>query len=731
MTPDQISEGHRNRLAMVYVRQSSAHQVVHHRESQRRQRNFVRRATELGWPRERIQTIDEDQGRSGSRSGQRSGFEEMVAMTALGKIGIILALEVARLARGNRDWYQLLDVCSITNTLIGDEEGLYDPRAYNDRLLLGLKGTMSEAELHLMRQRLVEATLAKAKRGELRRRLPAGYVYDEAGRICKNPDEQVAAVVREVFERFARLGTIHQTHLSLSEEGIQIPVRTGSGRGVTWTVARYDQIRGMLNNPIYAGAYVYGRRQAEEVLDEALKAHKRTKAVAPEQWHALLKDHHEGYIDWGQYERNRMQIKSNHRAGAGGGAPREGNSLLQGLVLCGQCGRSMRVIYGRHAGHVRYACARARQQTGGKVCQAFGATRLERAVEALLLETLAPAGMEVMTRAAEDYEKDNEAERERWNQKIERARYEVRLAERQYNAVDPDNRLVARELERRYEKALRELEATEAEANAKLKELDQPLSERERQALRGYAEDLGELWRAPSTRPQDRKRIVRCLIEAVTIDAPHGSEIIKAKVHWKGGEFTTVEVPRGKTGVHRYVSPPELVELVRTLAREFADGQIARILRRKRLKTPKGHSFSAYHVHNVRQQYGIEKGPLVPAKGEDVYTAEEAAERLGVCHSTVIRWVENGLLRGRQTTDGAPWRVMVTDADMQRLKPSETDKTWLTLKRAASVLGVTQQTVLQKLKAGEVDGTRVQTGRRASWRIRLPEGTYDDHPTLF
>ena len=588
---------------------------------------------------------------------------------------------------------------------------------------------MSEAELHLMRQRLAEATLAKARRGELRRRLAVGYVYDQAGRICKDPDEQVAAVVREVFERFARLGTVHQTHLSLTEEGIQIPVRSGAGPGVVWTVARYDQIRGMLHNPIYAGAYVYGRRQAEEVLDGALKARKRMKAVAPEQWHALLKDHHEGYIDWEQYERNRMQIRSNHRAADG--APREGNSLLQGLVLCGQCGRAMRVMYGRHAGHVHYTCGRAQRQTGGKVCQSFGATRLERVVEALLLETLSPAGMEVMTRAAEDYEQDNEAERVRWSQKIERARYEVRLAQRQYNAVDPDHRLVARELERRYEKALRELEATEAEAEAKLKELDQPLSEHERQALRRYAEDLGELWRASSTRPQDRKRIARCLIEAVRVDAPHGSETLKAHVHWKGGEVTTAEVPRGKSGVHRYVSPPELVELVRILAAEFADGQIARILRRKRLKTPKGHSFSAHHVHNIRRKYGIEKGPLVPAEGKDVYTAEEAAERLGVCHSTVIRWAESGLLRGRQTTDGAPWHIMVTDADVERLKPSQPEKGWLTLKGAACVLGISQQAVLQMLKAGEVEGIRVQTRRRASWRIRLPDGTYDGHLTLF
>jgi DNA invertase Pin-like site-specific DNA recombinase len=425
MTPDQIGEAHRKRLAMVYVRQSSAHQVAHHRESQRRQRDFVRRASELGWPRERIRTIDEDQGRSGSRSGQRSGFEEMVTLTALGKTGIVLALEVARLARGNHDWYRLLDVCSITGTLIGDDEGLYDPRAYNDRLLLGLKGTMSEAELHLIRQRLVEATRTKARRGELRRRLPAGYVHDGAGRIRKDPDEQVAAAVGDVFERFARLGTVHQTHLSLTEEGVKIPVRSGPGLGVAWIVPRYGQILNMLKNPIYAGAYVYGRRQTEEVLDGALKARKRKKAVAPEQWHALLKDHHEGYIDWEQYERNRERIGGNYRAADG--APREGESLLQGLVLCGRCGRPMHVAYGRAAGQIRYTCVRARQQMGGPVCQAFGARRLERAVQALLLETLAPAGMAAMTRAAEDYEKDHEAERKRWEQKIERARYEVRL----------------------------------------------------------------------------------------------------------------------------------------------------------------------------------------------------------------------------------------------------------------------------------------------------------------
>ena len=729
MNPEQITERHRGRLALVYVRQSSVHQVLHHQESQRRQRHFVERASQLGWPPERIQVVDDDLGQSGSRSGQRLGFEEMVSRTALGQIGLILAVEVSRLARSNRDWYHLLDVCAITATLIGDEEAVYDPNSYNDRLLLGLKGTMSEAELHLIRQRLVEAMRAKARRGQLQRKLPPGYLWDELSRMQKDPDEQVASAIARVFERFDQVGTIHQTHLYLVEEAVEVPVR-GADSQLVWRLPTYEQIRRMLSNPVYAGAYVYGRRQVEESLDAGLKPKKRLKEVKPEQWHALLKDHHEGYITWEQYEKNRQRIQENYSPPEGAGPPREGACLLQGLVLCGRCGRSMRIHYSKAEGQARFCCNRAREQSGVEVCQSFGARRLERAVEELLLASLAPLGMEAMVRTAQLHTQDSQAQRVQWEQKIERARYEVELTRRQYDSVDPQNRLVSRELERRFEKALKELDGVEANASERLRKLEVPLSQAEEQQLQAYAEDVEKLWQAPSTRVQERKRIARCLLEKIVALAAPGAERLKAEVHWKGGEKTMIEVARGKTGLHRYVTDPELVELVRTLAREFSDEQIARILYRKRLKTPKGHAFKAYHVSNVRHGYGIAKGPSIPVQGEDVYTAEEAAEVLGVSRCTVIRWVEVGLLRGRQLTDGAPWHIQVRPEDVARLKPADADPAWLPLKGAAQVMGVSQQTVLQKLKCGELEGVRVRTGGRTAWRIHSPEGACNNQPTL-
>lgn len=508
-------------------------------------------------------------------------------------------------------------------------------------------------------------------------------------------------------------------------------MRVGYGKGLEWKQPSSGQIQRMLTNPIYAGAYVYGRRQIEETVGSDLKPKKRLKHVPREAWHVLIKDHHDGYISWEQFERIQERIRSNRRGIASPGAPREGSSLLQGLVLCGRCGRRMSIAYGKDSRPSRYRCAKAREQTGAPVCQAFGAWKLEQAFEKILLECLSPLGMEAMIEAAKVYAQDNEAHQRQWEQRVERARYEVDLARRQYDAVDPENRLVARELERRFEKALKTLEATESEARTHLGALEEALSGNEEQLLRRHAHNLSTLWNAPTTRPQDRKRIARCLIETVVVTVlPEGS-VVKAQIYWKGGEVTVFEVPKGKSGVHRYVSDPELVELVRLLAREFSDQQIARILYRKGLRTPKGLSFATYHVANLRVNYSIPKGPRVPVRGNDVYSAEQAAELFGVNRSTVIRWVDVGLLRGSQLTSGAPWRIQVTEEDLNKLKPSQVADDWMTLKKAAFVLGVSQQTVLQKLKSGQLKGIRVRTGQRSAWRIHVPTDTYSNQQTLF
>ena len=731
MSNERITEKHRSRLAMVYVRQSTQRQVLECTESQRRQRDLSVRASTLGWPKERIVTIDEDLGESGSRSGDRPGFERLVAETALGRVGLILALEPSRLSRGNSDWYHLLDVCAVTRTLLADEQTVYDPRTMNDRLLLGIKGTMSEAELFVLKERMVKAILSRARRGEHRYRLPPGYVWDEAGRMVKTPDDRERAAVELVLSRFQRLGTMHQVQISLAEEGVLVPVLSGKGHTILYRSPSYNYVRRILGNPIYAGAYVFGRRQVEEVLDADQRARKRIRECRPEEWHALIRDHHPGYITFEEYQRNQRQIAANRRGAAGPGAPRNGEALLAGLVLCGRCGRRMKTSYGNRGRQVRYLCVSGRRQTGAALCQSFGARRVEQAVAGLILETLTPLGMEAMIEAARSHQAAVEEERRHFAQRVEAARYDVGLARRQYEAVDPANRLVAAELERRWEQALGELAAAEDEAAARDRALVNPLTPEDEEWLRRCSSDLNRLWEAPTTRPEDRKRIVRCLVENVVVTVPVKGGKVRADIHFAGGEVTTVSTARGKTGHHRYVTDPDVVELVRTLAAEFSDEQIARIFHRKGLKTAKGLSFTARHVTNLRYNYDIEGSATKRLDGEDVYTAEEAGRLFGVVPGTVVRWVETGLLEGSQLTSGAPWKVRVTEEDKKRLTAADAPEGWLPLKGAAQALGVSQKTVLQKLTSGELEGVRVCVGRRTGWRIRVPVKTYDQENTLF
>ena len=668
---------------------------------------------------------------AGARHQRRSGFEDLVAQVALAAVGLILALEVSRLARGNRDGYHLLDICSITGTLIADAEGLYDPREYNDRLLLGLKGTLGEAELHLMKQRLVEAMRAKAARGEFRFRLPPGYFWGEAGRMQKEVDAQVRSALESIFRRFERLGTIHQVHTALVEEGQQVPVRRGRGRQIGWTLPSDGSLARVLKNPLYAGAYVWGRRQVQESLDAAQRPVKRVRERRREDWPVLIPDHHPGYISWEEFEKNQAQIRANYRGPAQVGAPREGRSLLQGLILCGLCGRRMGVAYSYGSGTFRDRCVERREQRGVPVCQSFGAVRLEEAVEALLLEALQPLALEAMIEAAATVERTSEAQREQLQQRRQRARYEVDLARRQYEAVDPDHRLVAQELERRWEQALEDLERVQEQTEEQLRALERPLEPQEQQRLRHWSRDLGRLWHEPTTRVQDKKRLLRCLIEQVVVRVEEEEAQLQAQVHWVGGEVTPVAVPKRRTGEHRWVTDPELVELIRTLAQEFSDEQIAWILSTKWLRTSKGLPFTATRVSQFRYHHGLPGTKQARLDDDHVYSPEQAAKLLEVNRGTVIRWIQAGLLRGSQLLPVAPWKVEVTEADLRRLKATNAPPGWLPLKGAALALGVSQQTVLQRLKSGQLEAVRVRVGRRSSWRIRVPSSTYDRHPQLF
>lgn len=731
MNRDDILPGHRGRLAYVYVRQSTAHQVLHHQESQRRQRRLVERALELGWPRERLVVVDEDLGETASRSGHRAGFDQMVAEAALGKIGIIFALEVARISRGNRNWYHLLDICGITDTLIADADGIYSPRTYNDRLLLGLKGTMSEAELHLIKQRLVEAVRSKAQRGEYRFPLPPGYIWDEARRMVKHPDDQVRSTVELIFRRFDELGTIHSVQRALADQGVRVPMRSGGGQKLRWSLPGYCYLHRMLTNPLYAGAYVFGLRQVEEGLDEAQRPIKRVRNRARGHWPVLIQDHHEGYVGWEKFERSQGQIVANRRGSSVPGAARGGGALLQGLVLCGRCGRRMKVGYNSRNRRVWYRCTSQREQVDAPMCLSFGGGRLEQAVASMVMEALEPAGLEAMFEATSAHLKAGEAERHLWEQEVERARYEMDLAQRQYEAVDPDNRLVARELERRWEAALRKLESVRAEVESRIEGLGHPLTDDEQRRLKRYARDLRTLWHAPTTRPEDRKRLLRCLVENVVVRVPDSGDQIQATVHWKGGETTPIDIRKNPRGMHGRVTDPELLELIRKLTHEFSDDQIARILSRQHLRTATGRPFTPRRVTSLRMTHQIAGTTRAKLDTAHTYTADHAAHILGVSSATVIRWVTNGLLRGSQLMPAAPWRVMVTDEDRSRLTPAQEPEGWVPLRRAARVLGVSQQTILQRLKSGKLEGVRVRNGGRTAWRIRVPSTRYGENPTLF
>src|SRR5215469_10403089 len=455
MTDNKIQAVHRQRAALVYIRQSTAAQIEHNRESTARQYALVERACDLGWAKEQVMIIDEDLAITGSIVGHRAGFERMASEVALGRVGIILGIEVSRLARNNANWYRLLDLCAITDTLLGDSDGLYHPGLFNDRLVLGLKGTMSEAELHILRARLDGGIRNKAQRGELRRGLPVGLVWgEEVGEIRFDPDEAVTAAVRTVFQRFAESGSARQVWLWLRQQGLSFPMRHFPHGEVQWVAPTYTAIHNVLSNPVYAGAYVYGKTRRERFVDQAGKVRARLRRLPQQEWQVLLLDHHPGFIDWETYEDNRARIGSNTRPRphSAGGAVREGAALLQGLASCGRCGRRLVVAYqGRYATPSYYCRSSTLANGRGNRCLSVGGRQIEQAVVQAFLAALTPAGVEAAVVAAERLEADYDHSLSSWRLEVERARYEAARAERRYRAVEPENRLVVRGLEREWD----------------------------------------------------------------------------------------------------------------------------------------------------------------------------------------------------------------------------------------------------------------------------------------
>jgi DNA invertase Pin-like site-specific DNA recombinase len=720
----KIGASHLSRAAYVYLRQSSPAQVEHNRESTQRQYALASKATTLGWPQQQIVIIDDDLGLSGSGIVERSGFARLTAEVALGHVGIVLGLEVSRLARNNADWYRLLDLCGLTDTLIGDADGVYHPALFNDRLLLGLKGTMSEAELHILRARLLGGIRNKAARGELRRGLPVGFVWgEEDGEVRFHPDAAVCAAIRTVFARFSELGSARRVWLWFRSEGLSFPLQRRSGGSIRWVDPSYIAIYHVLTNPVYAGAYAYGKSRHEVTLDPSGARKKRVRKLPQSQWSVLIPSHHQGFTDWSTYEANRVRISSNthprpHQSGSG--AVREGTALLQGLAVCGQCGRKLRTHYTGRMASPGYHCAGKTIANGrGIYCLNIGAVQIDDAVAQAVLAALAPLGIEAALAAAERIEADYDGARAQWRLAVERASYQAQRAERHYRAIDPDNRLVARGLEAEWEKALRELETAKAELARREQLRPRTLSTDERSRLLALGSDLRKVWQAPTTSARDKKELLRSLLEEVIITINKDQYRSHLTLRWRGGALAEIDLdlPRRRPATVR--TDEDTVALMRRLAVHYPDAVIAGILNRQQRRTAYGHRFTAHHVGGLRRHWNIARyePPATPPEGE-VVTIKQLAATLDVATSTIHRWLNDGIIAGEQLTPGAPWRIRLTD-DLRARVAEEAPDDFLTMYQTMRLLGVSRQTVWQRVKRGEIKALHVRRGRKKGLRLKV------------
>jgi DNA invertase Pin-like site-specific DNA recombinase len=661
----KITADHLARGAFVYIRQSTADQLLHNQESRRRQYGLADRAKQLGWATAEI--VDDDLGRSGGGI-TRPGFERLLAAICEGRVGAVFAIEASRLARNGRDWHTLIEFCGLVGTVIVDEDGIYDPRHSNDRLLLGMKGTMSELELSLFRQRSQEALKQKARRGALFLGVAAGYVKTERDRIEKDPDQRVQDALRLVFAKFAELQSVRQVHVWLREEGIALPAAchsTAEGRSIAWRLPLYNTVHNILTNPVYAGAYAFGRTTSKISVEEGRKRVRRGVRRPMAEWDVLLKDQHESYISWAEFETNQRVI-ANNATGKGSaiarGAARHGELLLAGLLRCGHCGRKMYVAYGGKAG--RYHCEGALVNHGTERCISFGGLRADHAVGMEVLRVLKPLGIDAAVKALDAQAGETSAAKRQLELALQRAHFEAAHARRQYDAVDPTNRLVAGELERRWNDALQVVYRIEREIAVIEARKPVPLGEVERQQLMQLGADLALAWSHPAATSATRKRIVRAALSeiVVRIEAEH----IEMILHWQGGDHSALKLKKNGAGKHRWTIPEDTLSLVRELARLMPDRQIARLLNRAGKPTGRGNGWTQARVCSFRSHHGIavHRESEWAERGE--ITLEAAAQIMNVSVMTALRMVRHGIIKGRQVCRGAPWVIKAEDAASRR-----------------------------------------------------------------
>jgi len=731
MSDTKISSTHLNRRAFVYIRQSTTAQVEHNRESTERQYRLVERAVALGWQREQVNVVDKDLGVSGSGLAERSGFAQMTTEVALGHVGIVLGLEVSRLARNNADWYRLLDLCGATDTLIGDADGIYHPGLFNDRLVLGLKGTMSEAELHVLRARLNGGIRNKAERGELRRGLPIGLVFGDAdGEVLLDPDEAIAGAIQTIFDRFSEMGSARRVWLHFRSEALLFPSRQNARADVRWVTPTYTKIHGVLTNPIYAGAYIYGRTRFERFVDDKGNVRKHIRKRPQAEWPVFIREHHQGFINWETFEANQTRIKSNTRPRPHhpGGAVREGAALLQGIARCGRCSRKLLVSYTGRFSTPAYHCAGNNIANGrGEYCLRVGGRQIDEAVARAFVAALAPAGLQAALLAAQQVATDQDATLAQFKLQLERARYEAQRAERRYRAVDPENRLVARGLEAEWEKCLRELHAAEGDFARRQAAKARILSAEEHATILALGKDVERAWSAPTTTDRDRKELLRTLLEEVLLDVKRGEENAHLTLRWRGGLLSELDVHLPRSHPSPIRTDEEVIQLVRRLAAHYKDAIIAGILNRQNRTTATGMRFTANHVSSLRTHWDIPCfTPSQQLPDGECVAIERAAEILGVAPSTVHRWLNDGFIAGEQLTPGAPWRIRMTE-ELRARFVEQTPKGYVPMIDATRILGVTRQTVLQRVKRGELKAVHLTHGRRKGLRIQVP----DAHPSLF